>query len=194
MPLPLPNAIQTILLNRKRGLAMDAYIENTTLETPELLREVICHMNRKGLLRRRLICGIAAVAFLVFGLLMEKLLYVIAAAVYAGGFIWYLIHPWWQARKTHKQKLAAYNQVEQPVFYRFFDDHYEVSDIDSWNSFPYERITAVVRLKVCIVIQTDEKSCSGALSIDGFQKSSAEELMAFLRSKCPQVNPANWQW
>ena len=172
---------------------MEPIFENITIETEQLIKESILFAYHKKLRRNKIFGAIFIVAFLGLGLVRDNVFLLAAAAFYAFWFAWQFICPGWAAKRAMKKKVAFYNQTNPPLTYRFLDDHFELSDIDSWTSAPYDKIEAVTRLKSCIVVKVRDKA-SFFISLDGFQKGSPEELIEFLRSKCPHINLANWIW
>ena len=172
---------------------MEPIFENITIETPQLVKSSILFVGRKQLRSNKILMGIGTAALLLLGLLEKETLFLLFAALDAYLFIWQFIGPGQSAKKAIQNKLAYYNQTNPPLTYRFFEDHFELSDIDSWRSFPYDKVQAVARLQNCILVQVENRG-GMPISLEGFQKGTPEELMNFLRTKCPQPNPANWNW
>ena len=172
---------------------MEPIFENVTIETEQLIKSSILFVSRKQLRRNKILMGIGTAALLLLGLLEKETLLLLFAALDAYLFIWQFIGPGQSAKKAIQNKLAYYNQTNPPLTYRFFEDHFELSDIDSWHSFPYDKVQAVARLRNCVLVQVENRG-GMPISLEGFQKGTPEELMHFLRSKCPQPNPANWNW
>ena len=172
---------------------MEPYIEIVATETEAFIKEVLFFHNRKRLRFNKIFGGVGAVLFLACGLAWNSVFLLALTAFYVFWFAWQFIWPGWTAKKMLKKKLKFYNQENPPLTYRFLDEHFELSDIDSWNSVPYDKIESVIRLKSCIVVKIRDKG-NISIILDGFQKGSPEELMEFLRSKCPHINPANWNW
>ena len=172
---------------------MEPIFENVTVETQQLIKESICFVAGKKLRRNKIMMALFAAAFLYLAIVRTSPLLYVAAAIYAYLFIWQFIGPGQSAKKAIQNKLAYYNQTNPPLTYRFFEDHFELSDIDSWHSFPYDKVQAVAQLRNCVLVQVENRG-GMPISLEGFQKGTPEELMHFLRTKCPQPNPANWNW
>ena len=172
---------------------MEPIFENITIETPQLIKASILFVSRKQLRSNKIIFALGTAALLLLGLLEKEALLLLFAAFDAYLFIWQFVGPSQSAKKAIQNKLAYYNQTNPPLTYRFFEDHFELSDIDSWHSFPYDKVQAVKRLQNCILVQVENRG-GMPISLDGFQKSTPEELLHFLRSKCPQPNPTPWTW
>lgn len=172
---------------------MEPIFENVTIETEQIIKEALLFAHHKKLRRNKIFGAIFIVAFLGLGLVRDNVFLLAAAAFYAFWFAWQFICPGWAAKRAIKRKLAFYNQTNPPLTYRFLDDHFEVSDIDSWYSAPYDKIESATRLKSCIVVKVRDKG-DFPISLDGFRKGTPEELIDFLRTKYTQPNPANWNW
>ena len=172
---------------------MEPIFESITIETEQLIKESILFAYHKKLRRNKIFGVIFVAAFLGLGLARDNVFLLAAAAFYAFWFAWQFIGPSYSAKKAIQNKLAYYNQNNPPLTYRFFEDHFEQSDIDSWHSFPYDKVQAVARLRNCILVQV-ENSGGMPISLEGFQKGTPEELVNFLRTKYTQPNPANWNW
>ena len=172
---------------------MEPIFESITIETEQLIKESICFVAGKKLRRNKIIFGLGAAAFLYLAIERSSPLLYVAAAIYAYLFIWQFIGPSYSAKKAIQNKLAYYNQTNPPLTYRFFEDHFEQSDIDSWYSSPYDKVQAVARLRNCILVQVENRG-GMPISLEGFQKGTPEELVEFLRTKYTQPNPANWKW
>ena len=172
---------------------MEPIFENVTVETQQLIKESICFVAGKKLRRNKIIFGLGAAAFLYLAIERSSPLLYVAVALYAYLFVWQFIGPSYSAKKAIQNKLAYYNQTNPPLTYRFFEDHFEQSDVDSWHSVPYDKVQAVARLQGCILVQVQNRG-GIPISLTGFQKGTPEELINFLRAKCPHINPANWNW
>ena len=172
---------------------MEPIFENITIEPEQILKEYIRFMHSKRIRLNKVIYAIGAAAFLYLGIEWNSWLLIFGAVAYVGLFVRQFFWSASFAKKNLKSKLDYYNQENPPLTYRFLDDHFEVSDIDSWNSTPYDKIDAVTQLKSCLVVNVRNKG-GFAISLDGFQKGTPEELIDFLRTKCPQINPAHWNW
>ena len=172
---------------------MEPIFENVSIETPQLIKSSILFVSRKQLRRNKIIFALGAAAFLYLAVARSSALLYVVVALYAYLFIWQFIGPSYSAKKAIQNKLAYYNQTNPPLTYRFFEDHFELSDIDSWHSFPYDKVQAVARLRNCVLVQVENRG-GMPISLEGFQKGTPEELIAFLRTKYTQPNPANWNW
>ena len=172
---------------------MEPIFENITIETEQLLKEYIRFMHSKRIRLNKVIYAIGAASFLFLGIEWNSWLLIFGAVAYVGLFVRQFFWSASFAKKNLKSKLDYYNQENPPLTYRFLDDHFEVSDIDSWNSTPYDKIDAVTQLKNCLVVNVRNKG-GFAISLDGFQKGTPEDLVEYLRTKCPQINPAHWNW
>ena len=172
---------------------MEPIFENVTIETQQLIKETILGTHHKKLRRNKIMMALFAAAFLYLAIVRSSPLLYVAAAIYAYLFIWQLIGPGYSAKKAIQNKLAYYRLTNPPLTYRFFEDHFEQSDVDSWHSFPYDKVQAVARLRNCILVQVENRG-GIPISLTGFQKGTPEELINFLRAKCPQPNPTPWNW
>lgn len=172
---------------------MEPIFENITIETEQLVKESICFVAGKKLRRNKIMMALFTAASLFLVIMNNHLIFYLATALYVYLFIWQFIGPGQSAKKAIQNKLAYYNQTNPPLTYRFFEDHFEQSDIDSWHSFPYDKVQAVARLRNCILVQVENRG-GMPISLEGFQKGTPEELIAFLRTKYTQPNPANWNW
>jgi hypothetical protein len=172
---------------------MEPIFENVTIETPQLVKASVLFVSRKQLRNNKIMMALGAAAFAYMGIEWSSWPMFAVAVAYVGLFFWQFLVPGQAAKKAIQNKLAYYNQTNPPLTYRFFEDHFELSDIDSWHSFPYDKVQAVARLRNCVLVQVENRG-GMPISLEGFQKGTPEELMHFLRTKCPQPNPANWNW
>ena len=169
---------------------MEPIFENVTVETEQMLKEFIQTVHRKRLLRNKIIMGFFAAAFLYLAVVRGSTLLYIVAAAYAGLAVWQFMVPGYHAKKSIQKKLAFYNQTNPPLTFRFFDDHFEVSDVDSWNSASYDKISAIDCMNHSILLRVENREAF-SLNRSGFQKGTPEELVNFLGAKCPHTNPTN---
>ena len=172
---------------------MEPIFENITIETEQLLKEAIQVANRKRFRNNKIFMALGAAAFAFLGIEWHSWILILCAVAYVGLFFWQFYLPAHNAKRHMKAKLAYYDQENPPLTYRFFDDHFEVSGVDSWHTYPYRKLEGVIRLKSGILVTIRHRGgCT--ISLEGFQKGTPEELITFLRTKYTQPNPANWNW
>ena len=172
---------------------MQAYIENISLDTVQQNRESLWHFSRKGLTRNCVLLGVAFIMFLGLYFRKDNWVYLVGALIYVAMIVWELLKPGRFAKKIYNRKLVYYNGTMPPITYAFYDDHFVIADIDSENTATYDKIQSVVILKSCIALKLADGR-GFLMSKNGFKKGSVEEFRSFLQEKCPQTNPAKWQW
>ena len=163
---------------------METYFENISVNTVEQNYEAIWHFQRKGIVRNLVLMGIGIVVVVVLWCIQDTMVYLAAALLYAGMFIWQLRKPRRAAQRIYDNKLAYYDNVLPPATFLFYEDHFEVSDIDSHNTVAYKKIHTVGLLKFCTAVDLADGRVF-LVSNDGFQKGTLEEFRAFLRTKSP---------
>ena len=172
---------------------METHFENKSLNTVQQNYEAIWCFQRKTILAF-LVCNLLFAVVLFWAWCQQgRLLHIIFAILSCVMFVKYLLKPRRNAKQAYNTKLAYYDGTMPPHTFRFYDDRFTVTDVDSFNEVPYNKIRGVTCLKSCIaLVLADGRGF--LMSRDGFQKGTEEECIAFLRKKCPQINPAKWQW
>ena len=170
---------------------MEPIIENVTVETEEIIREGMMHLYGKMFRRNNLLRGIFTAVLVAVAIYRQVWYFWLFAGVYTVLFVWYLFTPWRDSRKNYKRLLAYFNQNVPPATSRFYDEHFEISSTDAWETIPYDKVEGAAMLKRCVVVKVKERPGGFVFCHDGYRKGSPQELLDLLRAKCPYINPAN---
>ena len=171
---------------------MEYTIENVYVDTEKLVRQM-----HKKLLRKRSVFWTSAMAvmgflFLFVGLVLDRTAYLWGAAAYAALAVWYLFMPYRTSKKAYKKMLQYYDGNILETVVRF-GDAIVFTQGDTVSSIPYNKLKQVSFLDDCILLH-NEVGGVYLLANDGFTKGSKQEMLAFLREKCPNLKLPDWQW
>ena len=172
---------------------MATYFEITNVTTCEQLHEWARVVYSKNVRRSVIIYSVYALVLLAMWLWNRNVVALVGLGVMIFLIIRNLMFPKKQANMAYKRKLAYYDGVMPPAVFSFYEDHFEVVDVDSSRTAHYAKIQTVEFLEYSFAITLMDGHAYLAAT-DGFTKGTPEEFREFIRNKCPHLNLPQWQW
>ena len=96
------------------------------------------------------------------------------------------------ANRAWKKRVTYYNGNPPATTIRF-DEQIELTDLDSSLKIPYEKVKEAQFVKEYLILTLETKAMH-IFKLDHFVSGDANTLRQLLKEKCPQINPAQWQW
>lgn len=171
---------------------MEYTIENVYVNSERLLRQAYGYVLRKRRIFLTVTSVILSILFAFAWIVLERTVYLVAAVVYVALAVWYWLLPYRVAKKAYKSMLKIHDGDIPPTIVRFGEKIFFDAGT-STSEMAYNKLKSVSFCNDCILIQ-NEVGSAYLLANDGFTKGSKQELMAFLKEKCPQLKLPDWQW
>ena len=172
---------------------MNVLWENVYTDTMQFMMELYRIRTRP----RRTVWLIVYSFLTLFGLLLVLVCGSVASwAVFlieAAYLIWFLLMPWFFARKYIKTTRDYHNGVIPQTRTLFLEDRILSEFGESHSTVHYDKISKIYVGKDIILLYTG-KIGHLALNPQGFTTGTFREFLAFLRAKCPQLNLPARQW
>ena len=172
---------------------MDTCFEITSVTGSEQLYEWLRVAYSKNIRRGIVIYSVYALVLLAMWMWNRNVVALVGLGVMIFLIIRNLMFPKKQAKMAYERKLAYYDGVMPPDVFSFYEDHFEMVDVDSSRTAPYTKIQKVEFLEHSFAI-TLMDGYSYLVATDGFTKGTPEEFREFIRSKCPHINLPEWKW
>ena len=171
---------------------MEYTIENVYVDSEHLLRQAYGHILRKRQILLTVTSAILGVLFAFAWIVLERTIWLLLAVVYVALAVWYWFVPYRTAKKVYKKMLKIHDGDIPPTTVRFGEKIFFDAGT-STSEMAYKKLKSVVFCNDCILIQ-NEVGEAYLVANDGFTKGSKQELIAFLKEKCPQLKLPDWQW
>lgn len=171
---------------------MEYTIENVYVDSERLLRQAYGYVLRKRQILLTVTSVILGVLFAFAGVVLEKTICLLAAAVYVVLAVWYWLLPYRVAKKAYKSMLKIHDGDIPPTTVRFGEKIFFDAGT-STSEMAYNKLKSVSLRNDCILIR-NEVGGVYLIANDGFTKGTKQELLAFLKEKCPQLKLPDWQW
>ena len=138
------------------------------------------------------IFGMFSLLFLLVGITQQKSVLILLSIVYILLTLREIMLPSLVAAKSYKKKLRFYDN-ENPVLTVRCAEAIEVSDIDSYCKYPYNKIKKInVKDRIIFLHFQDGKSL--AFPAENFTVGTYSEFLKYLREKCSRTQIPDWEW
>lgn len=166
---------------RTKETTMETRFENVTVYTEQLMRNMYGILNRKSILTSLLLFVGLLVVFVVPNII-DGISYSagILIAIYCFFGVKTVIRPMRMAKEHYLQRLAYYDNSMPPENYRFYDDYFVRSDVDSTEITPYRKIRQVRVEKGLILIYRQDNQVF-SMSAESFTKGTFQDFCQFIQ-------------
>lgn len=175
-----------------KEFGMEYLFENIYVDTEKLLRQTYKKILKKKVLIWTAVSVVMGLLFLFAGVVLDKPVYRWGSLIYVVLAVWYLLWPHRIARKAYKNMLKFYDGVIPETVVRLADA-ITLTQGETVTTIPYNKLKQVSILDDCLLLH-NEIGGAYIVSNDGFTKGTKQEMLAFLKEKCPQLKLPDWQW
>ena len=164
---------------------MDIQFENIYVDTEMLFRQTHQEHLKKKILIWSTIYIAVGVLTLYVGIAQDRPSYCWGSLLYFMLAVRCLRWPYRTARKMYNNLLKYYDGTIPETVVRFADT-ITLSQEETVTTIPYSKLKQVSLLKDCFLL-IDEIGGFYIVSNEGFTKGTKQEMLVFLKEKCPQL-------
>lgn len=167
---------------------MEPIFENVTVPTQEHIATARWVVQGKGRINNLLVWGGIAALVCLTNLAMGSFDHytVVYLAVVAVLSVLQLTVPIRGAKSAYLRILSYYDNTLPPTTVRFYENYFEVRQVDSLETTPYRKLTAAkYRKGVLVLIRKD--GLAYYLDTNAFTKGDYDSFTHFLREKAPHL-------
>lgn len=170
---------------------METIYENTGVATEKEFCQMFAWALPKWIRAGGVIFVTVSVLTLLLAPLVDDWTFSASSLGLLAGGIYLLLTPKIYGKREYKKRIKIYGEIP-PSTTLFYEDHFQVTDIDSSHTLEYRRVKRIGLLKDCITLLTEPGGVVVILSRKDFTKGDIAGFHLFLQQKCPQCKLPSW--